>query len=302
MCILMKTSFWISIFLNHRNLLELTSLPSTLSFPYTLGTMVRGPKKHMKRLNAPKHWMLSKMGGIWAPKPTAGPHKVRECLPLSLVLRNRLKYALTRRETMMILMQKLVKVDGKVRTEINYPTGFMDVIEIPQSDDRLRVMYDTKGRFVLHKISSEEASFKLCRVNGMGTQARQVPYITTHDGRTIRYPDPAIKKGDVVKVNLETGKVVEGGILKFEIGSTVICTKGGNTGRVGVLTNIEKHPGSFDIVHVKDIEGNIFATRIGNVFMIGRGSDIKNVEVSLPRGRGVKRTIFELRDRQSATA
>ena len=87
--------------------------------------MVRGPKKHMKRLNAPKHWMLSKMGGIWAPKPTAGPHKVRECLPLSLIVRNRLKYALTRRESMMILMQKLVKIDGRVRTELNYPAGFM---------------------------------------------------------------------------------------------------------------------------------------------------------------------------------
>lgn len=27
--------------------------------------MARGPKKHLKRLNAPKHWMLSKMDGIW---------------------------------------------------------------------------------------------------------------------------------------------------------------------------------------------------------------------------------------------
>ena len=87
--------------------------------------MVRGPKKHMKRLNAPKHWMLSKMGGIFAPKPAAGPHKTRECLPLSLIVRNRLKYALTRRESMMILMQKEIKIDGRVRTELNYPAGFM---------------------------------------------------------------------------------------------------------------------------------------------------------------------------------
>lgn len=87
--------------------------------------MVRGPKKHMKRLNAPKHWMLAKMGGIWAPKPAAGPHKQRECLPLSIILRNRLKYALTRKESLMICMQKLVTVDGKVRTELNFPTGFM---------------------------------------------------------------------------------------------------------------------------------------------------------------------------------
>jgi small subunit ribosomal protein S4e len=87
--------------------------------------MSRGAKKHLKRLNAPKHWMLNKMGGIFAPKPAAGPHKSRECLPLSIILRNRLKYALTRKEAMMIVMQKSIKVDGKVRTELNYPAGIM---------------------------------------------------------------------------------------------------------------------------------------------------------------------------------
>lgn len=28
---------------------------------------VRGPKKHLKRLAAPKGWMLDKMGGTYAP-------------------------------------------------------------------------------------------------------------------------------------------------------------------------------------------------------------------------------------------
>eukprot|EP01045_Picozoa_sp_COSAG04_P061266 COSAG04_NODE_31374_length_257_cov_0.651899_1_plen_29_part_01 len=27
-------------------------------------TMARGPKKHLKRLRAPKHWMLDKLTGI----------------------------------------------------------------------------------------------------------------------------------------------------------------------------------------------------------------------------------------------
>ena len=34
--------------------------------------MVRGPKKHLKRLNAPKSWMLDKLTGVFAPKPTPG--------------------------------------------------------------------------------------------------------------------------------------------------------------------------------------------------------------------------------------
>lgn len=87
--------------------------------------MARGPRKHLKRLNAPKHWMLDKMSGAFAPRPSTGPHKLRECLPLILFLRNRLKYALTGTESKLIVKQRLIKVDGKVRTDPTYPAGFM---------------------------------------------------------------------------------------------------------------------------------------------------------------------------------
>ena len=87
--------------------------------------MARGPKRHLKRLNAPRHWMLDKLGGVWAPRPSTGPHKLRECMPLIILLRNRLKYALNTKEVKYILMQRLIKVDGKARTDKTYPTGFM---------------------------------------------------------------------------------------------------------------------------------------------------------------------------------
>lgn len=40
-----------------------------------------------------------------------------------------------------------------------------------------------------------------------------------------------------------------------------MITGGRNTGRVGVVGHRERHPGSFDIVHVKDAAGHSFATR-----------------------------------------
>ena len=49
--------------------------------------MARGPKKHLKRVNTPKAWLLSKMGGIYASRPSQGPHKLRDCLPLAIVLK-----------------------------------------------------------------------------------------------------------------------------------------------------------------------------------------------------------------------
>ena len=39
--------------------------------------MARGPKKHLKRIAAPKSWMLDKLGGIYTTRPSQGPHKLR---------------------------------------------------------------------------------------------------------------------------------------------------------------------------------------------------------------------------------
>lgn len=252
--------------------------------------MARGPKRHLKRLNAPKHWMLDKLGGIWAPRPSTGPHKLRECLPLIILLRNRLKYALTGKEVKYILMQRLVKVDGKPRTDSKYPSGFMDVISLEKTNEFFRLLYDVRGRFTIHRISAEESKYKLGRVKKLEMGANGVPYVVTHDGRTMRYPDPLVKANDTVKIEVETGKMTD--FIKFETGNLAMISGGKNTGRVGVIVSREKHQGSFDIVHLKDSAGHVFATRLGNVFVIGQGN---RPLISLPRRKGIKMGILEER-------
>jgi len=44
--------------------------------------MARGPKKHLKRVVAPKSWMVDKMGGVNSVRPAQGPHKLRESIPI----------------------------------------------------------------------------------------------------------------------------------------------------------------------------------------------------------------------------
>lgn len=94
-----------------------------------------------------------------------------------------------------------------------------------------------------------------------------IPHLVTHDARTIRYPDPLIKVNDTVQIDLGTGKIIN--FIKFETGNVCMVIGGANLGRVGVITNRERHPGSFDVVHVKDANGNSFATRLSNIFVIG---------------------------------
>ena len=100
------------------------------------------------------------------------------------------------------------------------------------------------------------------------------------DGRTIRYPPPAVKVHDVVKVDLESGKIVDS--IKFDVGMTRMITKGRNTGRVGTIVNIEKHPGSFDIVAVTRRRTTSSRAALG-IFVVGKD----DAAVTLPKGKGV---------------
>jgi small subunit ribosomal protein S4e len=81
--------------------------------------------------------------------------------------------------------------------------------------------------------------------------------------------------------------------IKFDIGKMAMITRGRNTGRVGTVTVVEKHPGSFDIVTMRDTAGQSFSTRKENVFIIGNADA---PAISLPKGSGVKQSILEERD------
>lgn len=259
---------------------------------------MRGPKKHLKRLFAPKDWMLSKLAGVFAPRPRAGPHKLRESLPLIVILRNRLKYALNAREAQMIMRQKLVNVDSRPRTDVKYPAGFMDVVEIPKSGDRFRLLYDVKGRFTFTKIGEAEAAIKLCKVENVLTTTSRTPMVVTHDGRRFRFPDPKIRRGDTIVVNHRDSKIVDH--IPMKAGRVVMITGGANRGRVGTVTTTEKHPGAFDICRIKDANGAEFATRTRNVFVIG--AEPSKVQIALPKAQGIKPDVIVEREQRLIAA
>merc|ERR1712168_699886 len=195
-----------------------------------------------------------------------------------------------------ILKQRLIKIDGKTRTDPKFPTGFMDVIQIEKTGEYFRIIYDVKGRFTVLRITAKEAMYKLCKVRETKTGANGVPYLYTSDGRTIRYPDPIIRVHDSIQLDISFGKIQDN--IKFDSGNLCMVTGGRNTGRVGTIMSRERHAGSFDIVHVKDSNGHTFATRLNYIFIIGKGN---KPYISLPKGKGIKLSIAEERDRRLAT-
>ena len=64
--------------------------------------------------------------------------------------------------------------------------------------------------------------YKLCRVSRVQVGPKGVPFIVTHDGRTIRYPDPLVRVNDSVYLDIATGKMKD--FIKFDSGKTAECS------------------------------------------------------------------------------
>lgn len=58
--------------------------------------------------------------------------------------------------------------------------------------------------------------YKLCKVKRVQTGLKGIPFLVTHDGRTIRYPDPLIKVNDTVQLDIATSKIMDS--IKFDSG------------------------------------------------------------------------------------
>lgn len=233
---------------------------------------------------------MNKMGGVFTVKPTSGPHKARESIPLQVILRDKLKFALTGREADLILHQKegLIRIDKKIKRNPKYPVGFMDVIDIPKVGVSYRVLYDVKGRYVFTKIPKAEANFKLCRIQQKEMGPNKIAYLVTDDGRTIRFADKNIRINDTIKYNLDTKEIMES--YSMANNSLAMVSDGSNRGRVGVITHISKLDGNFDLVTLKDTRGHTFTTRINYVFIIGKN---EKSAITIPRGDGLKYSIQE---------
>ena len=136
---------------------------------------------------------------------------------------------------------------------------------------------------VLVAIRNKTQAHKCCG-GGIGTgRLTRGPSLARH---SIRFPDPAIRVNDTVKIDLATGKITD--FVKFDTGAIAMVTGGRNMGRVGVVTHRERHDGGFNIVHIKDAIDNAFATRESNVFVIGS----EKPWISLPKGKGVQVRLY----------
>lgn len=231
---------------------------------------------HMKRLAAPKTWPINRKANVFSAKQIAGSHSVENSIPAVMMLRDVLKVCDTSREATRIIADREFLIDGKAARSIKAPVGLMDVIAIPKMDMYFRVLISDKGKITAVKITKEEASWKLCRIENKTKVSGGKIQLNLHDGRNVLIDKNQYKPGDVVKLEVPTQKIVEA--YELAKGANILVCSGNHAGKSAVID---------DYIIVQNSSANVVKFTDGsetvkdNVFVIGSDKPaIKLPEVS----------------------
>ncbi len=219
-------------------------------------------KNHLSRLTAPTSWGIKRKGIKFVTRPAAGAHSLRESIPLSVVTTDILKFGRTRKEVKKILNEGKILVNGKIRKDLHFAIGLMDVISIPSLNESYRVFYDIKGKFKLLKISDEEKNLGVVRVENKTLLKGGKIQVNNTNGSNIIIEKCDYKNGDTLFISLTDGKVKEH--LPLKKGAKIYLIGGTKRGVVGTLEDTKEKN-----IIVKTKEGS-FETAKRYAFVIGK--------------------------------
>ena len=192
-------------------------------------------KNHLKRIAAPKTWLIGRKINTFILRPKPGAHSLDQGLPLGVIMRDVLGLVSTLSEAKKVLNNKEILIDGKRRKDYRFIVGLLDTISIPEIKKYHRVVLDNKGRLIIIEIDAKEALQKLCQVKGKTSLSKGKIQYNLHDGTNL-LTDTSAKVGDTFVLTLPSRKVDQ--VLSLSGGASVLLTKGKHSGDVGTLKEL----------------------------------------------------------------
>lgn len=226
----------------------------------------KGGSAHLKRIAAPKSVGVARKKKKWLVRASPGAHKIKESIPLIVLVRDILRLADTFREAKKIIKNKEILIDGRAINNVRFPIGFMDVISIPKINKYYRALIDNKEKITLVEIDKESASFKLCKIQNKMTIKGARTQISTHDGRVFM-TDNSYKLGDSIKIAIPENEII--GVYKLEPQARCMIMKGKHAGVIGVVDNIYSRSGTREAEAKLHTSDSSFITVKKYLFVVG---------------------------------
>ncbi len=195
-------------------------------------------KSHLKRLDAPKSWVIPRKEHTFITRPSAGAHSMDLGMPLAVVLKDFIKAANTTREVKRALGIKHVVVDGKRVRDHKRIVGLLDIISLPENKENYRMTLGEDGTLMIKKIDAKEANHKLAKVIGKTMVKKGKLQVNLSDGRNILVGKDDVATGDSLVIEVPSQKVIEH--LKCQAGAQILIIGGKRKGEQGKIVDIIK--------------------------------------------------------------
>lgn len=217
-------------------------------------------KNHLKRIAAPKTWLIDRKKTKFISRPNPGAHSLDMGLPLGVIFRDNLQLAKTMNEVKKLLNHNEILVDGRPLQDYRSIVGLFDVITVSRLKKFYRVELDSKGRLTLSELPEAQSSLKTCKVVGKRLLKKGQVQLSLHDGKTL-LGEKSINVGDSITLELPSLKVKN--TLCLKNGAKVLLIAGKHSGIVGDLEQVT------DDVAVCLVAKQRIETTKNNLFVVG---------------------------------
>ncbi|HOX35297.1 MAG TPA: 30S ribosomal protein S4e [Methanoregulaceae archaeon] len=226
---------------------------------------------HLKRLNAPDSWHISKKTTKFVTKTSAGPHNAN-AMPVAVWLRDRMGLARNMKEVKQILSQKDVIINGRPCRDPKMGIGIFDIIALPKIGKYYRILRGKDGRHVSIEIDAESAKSRLCKVKNKTVVSGGKVQLNMRDGANI-LADNTYKPGDSLVISLEPEtrfKILDH--FPFTAGNMAMIIGGRHSGKIARIIEITKVPGSVPnrVILEDEATKTRFDTITPYIYMVGR--------------------------------
>lgn len=226
---------------------------------------------HLKRLNAPESWHISRKTEKFITKTSPGPHNAN-AIPVAVWLREHMHLASNLKEVKQILVQKDIIVNGKPCRNPRMGIGIFDIISIPRIGKHYRILRDKRGRHKTIEIDAESAKSRLAKVRNKTIVPGGKVQLNLRFGANV-LADNIYKTGDSIVLSLEPeNRFAILDHFPFAVGNMAMVIGGKHSGKVARIVGIEKIPGSVPNRVILEDQGDStrFETIDDYIYMVGR--------------------------------
>ncbi|MCP8310076.1 MAG: 30S ribosomal protein S4e [Candidatus Methylarchaceae archaeon HK02M1] len=227
-----------------------------------------GEDKRTKRSEAPAFWKIPRKKLRFTVTVPPGPHPKKESYPIAVLIRDILGLVKTYREAKSVIHEGKILVDGIPRRTPDFPSGLMDVIDIPSIGKTFRLVPILGHPLHPITIHESEKSLKLCKVKVKKTvKGGQIQY-GLHDGRSILLSNGVdLNPGDTYLIEIPSQKII--GSVQLQEGTLAIIIRGTKVGQLGKVEKIK--PGTFSRPKMVSMSIGSISTELPSdiIFVVG---------------------------------